>query len=133
MFNQINVIMEKYDYRKAVEDDVRDYIEYGINPKEFSSREKLEEYLQDVLWTSDGVTGYASGSYTFNTWQAEEYLCHNLDLLEEACEEFGEGGFDILEKGAEAADVAIRCYLLNGAISEVIDEMSLDFDKEEEE
>ena len=30
---------------------------------------------------------------------------------------------DLLEKGAEWADVTIRCYLLGQAIGEVLDEM----------
>lgn len=62
------------------------------------------------------VTGNASGSYTFNTWKAEEYLCHNLNLLAEANEEFGSNS-DILSDGAEVCDVIIRCYLLSRAIN----------------
>jgi hypothetical protein len=69
------------------------------------------------------VTGNASGSYTFNAWKAEEYLCHNLDLLGEALAEFGCEPNYITEKGAEACDVTIRCYLLGQAISEVLSEM----------
>lgn len=63
--------MEKYDYLSAVESDVREYIENNVNFHDYS------------------VTGNAGGSYTFNAWKAEEYLCHNLDLLAEANEEFG--------------------------------------------
>ena len=43
----------------------------------------------------------------------------------EALKEFG-CGIEYLEKGAEACDVTIRCYLLSGAISEVIDELGLE-------
>lgn len=43
----------------------------------------------DTLFACDSVTGNASGSYTFNTWTAEEYLCHNWELLGEALTEFG--------------------------------------------
>lgn len=125
--------MEKYDYYKAVENDVRDYIEENINIKDFYSRGELENKLNNELSLADSVTGSASGSYTFSAWQAEEYLCHNLDLLEDACEDFGDEGFDILKKGAEAADVTIRCHLLGGAISDVLDEMDLDFDDDEED
>lgn len=49
----------------------------------------LSEYLNDELWTADSVTGNGSGSYTFSTWKAEEYLAHNWDILTEALEEFG--------------------------------------------
>ena len=51
-----------------------------------------------------------------------ENICHNLNLLAEACEEFG-GSMDVLKDGAEACDVTIRCYLLGGAISDVLDEL----------
>lgn len=111
-----------YNYLEAVKKDVKEYIDSEITLKDFSSREKLEEKLNDDLWVEDSVTGNASGSYTFNTYEAEENICHNLDLLVEACKEFG-NNIDILEAGAETCDVTIRCYLLGPAISEVLDDM----------
>ena len=57
-----------------------------------------------------------------NAWKAEEALCHNLDELEEACDEFGCDMGEIIKQGAETADVTIRCYLLGRAISEVLEE-----------
>jgi hypothetical protein len=78
--------------------------------------------VYDAMWISDSVTGNASGSYTFNTWQAEENLCHNYDLLDEALNEFGCSNENILEKGAEWCDVTIRCYLLGQMVSEFIEE-----------
>lgn len=82
----------------------------------------MKQELNDTLFVNDNVTGNASGSYTFSAWQAEENLCHNFELLTEALTEFG---YDLssLEKGAEACDVTIRCYLLGQAISEVLDEV----------
>lgn len=82
----------------------------------------MEERLYDDLWTVDSVTGNGSGSYTFNTWEAEEYLCHNIDLLQEARAEFGDER-DPLEQGAEALDVTIRCYLLGQCIGKALDEL----------
>lgn len=117
-----------YDYREAVKNDVLEYIENEINFEEFDSLEALEEFLNDELWTNDSVTGNASGSYTFNTYEAEENICHNLDLLGEALEEFG-GGCDILKDGAEAADVTIRCYLLGQCIAEALEEIEDDFEE----
>ena len=114
--------MERYDYLEAVKEDVKNYIEENGIKVTSENRNELEEQLNDDLFTCDSVTGNGSGSYTFNTWTAEEYLCHNLDLLAEACEEFG-SSMDILKDGAEACDVTIRCYLLNQAISEVLDEL----------
>ena len=109
----------EYNYRDAVENDVTQYIEDNINLDEFRSRDELEEYLQDALWVCDEVTGNASGSYTFNAWRAEENLCHNWDILEEALSEFCDT-FDP-SRGAEYYDVTIRCYLLGEAIAKALD------------
>ena len=121
--NNLNLkIMEAYNYLESVKVDVKNYIENEVELSDYSSREELESYLNDELFTNDSVTGNASGSYTYSTWQAEENLCHNLDLLGEACEEFG-SSMDVIKNGTESCDVTIRCYLLNQAISEVLDEM----------
>ncbi|MGN0187398.1 MAG: hypothetical protein ACI392_06605 [Paludibacteraceae bacterium] len=113
--------MEKYNYLEAVKDSVKDYIINNIDLSSFDDRDELEQYLNDELFIDDSVTGNASGSYTFNSWKAEEYLCHNLDLLQEAMLEFGINVRDF--QGAEWADVTIRCYLLGQAISEVLNEI----------
>ena len=109
-----------YNYLENVKEDVRNYIKENINLKDYT-QEELEEKLNDDLFVEDSVTGNASGSYTFSTYEAEENLCHNMDLLQEALENFG-CGIDYLEKGAEACDVTIRCYLLGRAIAEVLEE-----------
>ena len=121
--------MKNYNYYEAVKSDVLDYIKNDIDIEEAYAKagfdiEELKNNLHDDLWTNDCVTGNGSGSYTFNAYQAEENLCHNMDLLQEALQEFG-CGIEYLEKGAEACDVTIRCYLLAGAISEVVDGLEL--------
>lgn len=120
--------MTKYNYMEAITEDIRNYIKDEVTLSDFSDREELEEHLNDTLWTADSVTGNASGSYTCNTYKAEEYICHNLDLLAEAMEEFG-CEENVLEKGAEWCDVTIRCYLLRQAIAEVLDEMEEELEK----
>lgn len=123
-----------YNYYEAVKNDVMEYINYEIDLNEWKgNREGLEEKLNDDLWTVDSVTGNGSGSYTFNAWEAEENLCHNLDLLEEALDEFGSDKGYLLEEGAEAADVTIRCYLLAPTIAEVLDELEDELAEDEEE
>ena len=114
--------MEKYDYLEAVTNDVKEYINSEIEMSDYSDRDELEEYLNEHLFCEDSVTGNASGSYTFNAWQAEENICHNLDLLGEALAEFGGDASDLL-KSAESCDVTIRCYLLGQAISAALDEL----------
>ena len=119
-------IMKNYNYFEAVKEDVKNYIENDINILEALSEagdvETLKENLHDDLWVNDSVTGNASGSYTFSTYEAEENLCHNIELLKEALEEFG-CGIEYLERGAEACDVTIRCYLLGQALQEVLEEI----------
>lgn len=123
-----------YNYYEAVKNDVMEYINYEIDLNEWKgNREGLEEKLNEDLWTVDSVTGNGSGSYTFNAWEAEENLCHNLDLLEEALDEFGSDKGYLLEEGAEAADVTIRCYLLAPTIAEVLDELEDELAEDEEE
>ena len=112
--------MERYDYRESVLKDVRNYISKHYTRetlKELADDfDELGEKLHDEMWTDDSVTGNGSGSYTCNSWQAEENLCHNLDLILEVAREFG--GLDITDP--EGCDVSIRCYYLDECISEVL-------------
>ncbi len=118
--------MEKYNYMEKMTEDVLEYIQTTYTEEEI--KEKMEDRfeweneLSDDLWAFDPVTGNASGSYTFNTWVAEEYIAHNLDLLAEAMATFGDDS-NAFKKGAEWCDVTIRCYLLGDAISAALDEI----------
>ena len=124
--------MKKYNYLESVKEDVKSAIleNYDYIDELKDNRESFEQKLYDDLFISDSVTGNASGSYTFNAWEAEENLCHNLDLLAEALNEFG-CDFNDMSKGAEYCDVTIRCYLLNQAISEVLDDLESEIEEEE--
>jgi hypothetical protein len=117
--------MKKYDYREAICEDIREWLNENYTQEELrewmETRTRFEEKLNDKLWIEDSVTGNASGSYTFSTWDAEENLCHNQDLLQEAMDEFGCLPSDY--KGAEWGDVTIRCYLLGECIGVVLDEL----------
>lgn len=110
--------MERYDYLEAIKEDVLNYINENNIVVTSENRDEVEQDLNDTLFTCDSVTGNASGSYTFNTWTAEEYW----ELLAEALTGFG-CDMSYLEKGAEACDVTIRCYMLGQAISEALDEI----------
>lgn len=113
--------MDRYDYYRAVKEDAIDAIIEGVN---WNGLEYLEDEdkIYDDLWMDDSVTGNGSGSYTFSTWEAEENVCHNLDLLGEALYEFGCDSSYMAEYGAEACDVTIRCYLLGQIIGDAIEE-----------
>lgn len=120
-----------YNYEEQVMDDIRTYIENEIDLSDWADdRDGLEEQLNDDLFTEDSVTGNASGSYTFCRYTANEYVSDNLDLLTEACEEFGEDksiiGEKFLDGDYEWMDVTIRCYLLGKCIADVLDEMEAD-------
>ena len=120
------------DYRKEVKEDVRQYIRNEINLEDFNTLDDLRDELNDVLFAEDSVTGNASGSYTCNKYEAEENIAHNLDLLGEALEEFGCDARYLFTKGAEAADVTIRCYLLGECIDAALEEIADDFNEAHE-
>lgn len=112
--------MEKYDYEKAVLNDAKEFVEerldemlrYDGTPLEQLDGDRIREELFDDAFLDDSVTGNASGSYTFSTWQAEENLCHNTDLIEEMLFEFGYEPSEKANHGAEWFDVSIRCMML---------------------
>jgi len=122
----------KYNYLEAMQADIIEYLENDLELKNFTDdcgnvdREALSEFLNDELWTCDGVTGNASGSYTFNRLQAREYVIDNGELLEEAIREFCVDAETVAEKFLsedwEYFDVTIRCYLLGQAIEKALDE-----------
>lgn len=127
-----------YDYNKAVLEDVKQEIEDNYDLNEWRGRkDEFEEQLNDDLWTDDSVTGNASGSYTFSTYEAEENLSHNWDLICAVANEYGYEPTisDSYEKGAEWWDVSIRCFLLSSAIAEALEELDNEgaFDELEEE
>lgn len=129
--------MERYDYLGQVTSDVKDAIleRFDMNEiaVELENRESFEQDLYDRLWIDDSVTGNGSGSYTFSTYEAEECLCHNLDLLGEALEEFGCSPDYMSTEGPEACDVTIRCYMLPRAISDALDELEEEIDEADED
>lgn len=103
-----------YNYYESIKEDVKEYLK--------ETDERNYDVLYNEMFTADSVTGNGSGSYTFNTYEAEENLCHNMDLLREAIEMFGGDYSNILAQGAEACDVTIRCYLLGQVLQEVLEE-----------
>lgn len=125
-----------YDYREAMTEDVKEWIKENIDLTEWTEdREGLEQQLNDDLWTADSVTGNGSGSYTFNRVQASLYVLDNMDLLQEAIDEFltdpATVGDKFISEDWEWFDVTIRCYLLGSIISEVLDEMEENGDFDE--
>lgn len=113
--------MAHYDYKEMMREDIKNWIEENeVEEKDFDS-------LYDLLWVADSVTGNASGSYTFNTYEAKEYVTDNLELAVAAFNEFGLGlgefGTRIANEDWEYLDVTIRCWLLGEVLSEVLEEV----------
>lgn len=116
-----------YNYYDSVRADVLDYIREEINLADFDSLEELAEKLEETLWITDSVTGNVSGSYTFNSYTAKEYVFDNMDLLSEMCLDFGidyaEIGRRFIMEEWEWFDVSMRCYVLNACIYDALEEI----------
>lgn len=98
---------EIYNYLNHVKSDIKDY--YSLFPIWPDDKEELRETLNDECFKEDSVTGNESGSYTFNTMQAE------MNLI---------GNWSLLVKGPESCDVLIRCYLVSQAVDDLLPELS---------
>ena len=123
--------MEKYDYRRAITDDVKDWIvnETDILEKEFT--DDLYDWIYDEVFDNDGITG--NGWSYYNTEEkCSEYLSGNFDLLYEAAHEFCvDDEINILinhyedKSLARYFDCTIRCYLLMDCIYTAIKELNI--------
>lgn len=118
-----------YDYRQAMKEDIRDYIEDNVEIGEDTDKNELESTLYDDLFIEDSVTGNASGSYTFNRNTARDYVTDNIDLLEEACGELETDDATIgrwfLNQDFESMDVTIRCHLLSECLHDVVEAITV--------
>lgn len=114
-----------YDY---VKEDIKEYLKenYGNKraiKKQIKENPNFWKNLYDELFIDDSVTGNASGSYTFNSERAKEFVTHwrNEDIVKDAINEFG---IDMSNHYGdwEYLDVSARCYVLGSCISEIEDE-----------
>lgn len=117
-----------YDYREEVKNDVLEYIKENFDLEdmgidEFNAPGMKNRICEQILDRSGEITGADSGSYTCNSYRAEEYLAHNWNLLEEAMAEFGYSSVNPIGKGPEWCDVLIREYLIPPVINEVVDDV----------
>ena len=122
--------MDRYNYEEVIKDDIRDYIKCNIDLSKYYDRDKTYTDLYDDMFCSDSITGNGSGSYFCNALKADECLCHNWDLLNNAIIEFGYDDINVIEKGSEWCDVVIRCYLLGTCLNEILNELWEEFEEE---
>lgn len=120
-----------YDYKEALKDDILQAV--SDNEYEYKGLDRIDlaERLNDELWVDDSVTGNGSGSYTFNAYEAGEYvLADGMEYYSEAVEAFctpaEEVADNFLSENWEAIDVTIRCYLLPEMIEEALDDLEED-------
>ena len=125
--------MEKYDYRRAIIDDVKDWIVNDTDLIEEGYMEDRDEdiynWIYDEVFDEDSVTG--NGAYYYDTEEfCSECLAGNFDLLYKAMEEFSvDNEVRTIINHYEHKDLAqyfdctIRCYLLMDCIYEAIDEL----------
>ena len=111
------------DYRNEVKEDLLNFVKESF---EYDNDIRAKK-IMDNAFIDDSVTGNGSGSYTFNTWQAQQNVS---DLIwdEDLLEMFKEFDYDRIpfEKGAEHIDVLIRCFLLGEFyydVEELLDEL----------
>lgn len=129
-----------YDYRDAMTDDIKEYIDenvtisddgYTYGDEVYEDGQELFEALNDDLWIDDSVTGNGSGSYTFDREKAKGYVVDNIDLVGEMIEEFDIDaktiGEKFIEQDWEYFDVSLRCYLLGEVLGTVLNEMGIDY------
>ena len=119
-------------YLEMVKADAEQYIsdnhdlEFEILNGEYADVDEIAERLNDEMWIEDSVTGNASGSYTFNRYEAQEAVMDDLDDVIEAFEEAGYTGAKFGELAFsgdwETIDVITRCHFLSQAIAEIMEE-----------
>lgn len=123
--------MEKYDYRRQITDNIKDWILMnGVIPhalKEEWSVGELSEWLNDTLWAHDCITGNGAYGYAREDL-CEEYVGTNLGLYFEAASEFEDfpnsGTPWIYKNPAQHMDATIRCYLFNECIDKALEELN---------
>lgn len=101
--------MNYNDYLAEVESDALDFLDENI--------EHYDDFDDafDAMFCSDYVTGNGSGSYTFNSYKAQQNVKDAIfdENIVTLLDWNGINIFDTLrDSGAETLDVIIRCYIL---------------------
>lgn len=122
--------MEKYDYRRAITDDLKDWIVNETDIMEEEYGDDLPNWIYDEAFNEDSVTG--NGTYYYGTEEfCSECLSGNFDLLYEAVREFAiDDEVNVLIQHYKNKDLAryfdctIRCYLLGECIEKALEELN---------
>ena len=125
--------MDKYDYRRALTDDLKDWIVNNTDIMEEGVVEErdneLPNWIYDEVWGEDSITGNGY-SYYASEEKCSEYLADNYDILYDAAREFClDDDINILINHYKNKDLAryfdctIRCYLLGECIDVALEEL----------
>lgn len=106
--------MNKQKYINEIKNDIADYV-----------FENLETYinLYDETVVNE-ITGNDCGSYTRNSFIAQQNVINDMDLLVEAMNYY-KCDLDVLDDW-ELCDVIIRMYLYHDALEEYLDDKFMD-------
>lgn len=124
--------MEKYNYKKAIIDDLKDWItnEAVISELKDLNDEELFESIYDETFGIDSITGNGSDYYDTED-NCSKYLAGNIDLLYLAAQNYCiDDDILVLIKHYEDKSLAryfdsiIRCYLLGDCIDEVLKDIA---------
>ncbi len=116
--------MNRYDYYKDIEDDIRDYLE--INGYGYIDDETLDHIDYEIrsytrLCKKAADKFYAAKSkedYDKIYNRIEEQLCHNMHLVQSACNVMC---IKIDHDKALEKDQAVREYLLTDCLRHIVD------------
>lgn len=116
--------MEKYNYREAMVNDIKDWILSNNIPY---YQENIEDQLNEDLWAESSVTGNGA-SYYASEERCNNYVSNNLSLYFEAARELCDFPTShckwIYQNPAQHMDSTIRCYLLYECINIAIEQLN---------
>ena len=116
--------MNYNDYYEQVKSDAIDAIDEQFDSGYWDADTQWD-VVYDNLFVDDGVTGNASGSYTFNAAKARKNVADAiwdekiLDALSEISIDGDEIAQYLYDNNAESLDVCIRCAMLGEVYSEI--------------
>lgn len=121
--------MEKYDYKQALIQDIKDYIiiSQWADKHYDMSKDYYEnlDILYDELWGLDDITGNGPNGYSDEA-TCQTYIATNLTLYFMAASEFEDfpnsGTPWIYKNPAQHMDATIRCYLLRECLEQACEE-----------
>ena len=122
--------MEKYDYKKAIIQDIKQYIKdnHWVENCYDNDKDYYEnlDILYDEVWAEDSITGNGFNYYDTEK-KCQEYIASNLALYFQAANDFcdfpNDGTPWIYKNPAQHMDATIRCYLLRECLEEACEEM----------